>query len=89
MPQKSSAIKRHKQSLKNKENNRSVRSTIRTANKRFLDAVKAQDAEAAGECLHRFEKIIDTAAGKGIYKKNTAARKKSRMRKLFNSLGQD
>jgi small subunit ribosomal protein S20 len=30
-------------------------------------------------------KKIDTAAQKGIIKKNTAARKKSRMQKLFNS----
>jgi ribosomal protein S20 len=29
-------------------------------------------------------KIIDTAARKGIIKKNTAARKKSRMQKLLN-----
>jgi small subunit ribosomal protein S20 len=32
-------------------------------------------------------KKIDTAAGKGIVKKNTAARKKSRMQILVNRLG--
>jgi small subunit ribosomal protein S20 len=31
-------------------------------------------------------KRIDTAAHKGIVKKNTAARKKSRMQRLVNSL---
>ena len=31
-------------------------------------------------------KKIDTAARKGIIKKNTAARKKSRMQRLFNSI---
>jgi small subunit ribosomal protein S20 len=31
-------------------------------------------------------KLIDTAARKGIIKRNAAARKKSRMRKLLNSL---
>jgi small subunit ribosomal protein S20 len=31
-------------------------------------------------------KKLDTAAGKGIIKKNTAARKKSRMQRYYNSL---
>jgi small subunit ribosomal protein S20 len=31
-------------------------------------------------------KKLDTAAGKGIFHKNTVARKKSRMQKLFNTL---
>lgn len=88
MPQKSSAEKRHRQSLKHRERNRSVRSTVRTANKRFIEAVQAKDSEAAQKRLHDFAKLIDTAAGKGIYKKNTAARKKSRMQKQLNSLNQ-
>jgi small subunit ribosomal protein S20 len=41
------------------------------------------DAETA---LRAMVKKLDTASGKGIIKKNTAARKKSRMQKLFNSL---
>jgi ribosomal protein S20 len=32
-------------------------------------------------------KMLDTAAGKGIFHKNTVARKKSRMSKLLNNLG--
>ena len=89
MPQKGSAAKRHRQSLKHRERNRSVRSTVRTANKKFAEAVSAKDKEAAQERLHAFAKLIDTAAGKGIYKKNTAARKKSRMQKLLNSIEQE
>jgi small subunit ribosomal protein S20 len=32
-------------------------------------------------------KQLDTAAGKGIVKKNAAARKKSRLQRFFNTLG--
>ncbi len=86
MPQKSSAIKRHKQNLKNREQNKSARSTVRTANRKFLESVQAKNVEEARERLKAFEKLIDTAAGKKIFKKNTAARKKSRMQRLLNSL---
>jgi small subunit ribosomal protein S20 len=41
------------------------------------------EAEAA---LKDMIKRIDTAARKGIIKKNAAARKKSRMQRLYNSL---
>ncbi|MBN2050956.1 MAG: 30S ribosomal protein S20 [Spirochaetales bacterium] len=88
MPEQSSAAKRHRQSLNRRERNRSVRSSVRTANKRFIEAVSAKNIEEARERLYKFTKLIDTAAGKGIYTKNTAARKKSRMQKLFNSLEQ-
>ena len=86
MPQISSAGKRHRQSLKRRERNKSVRSTVRTANRKFIEAVNAKDKEEAKKHLDSFAKLIDTAAGKKIYKKNTAARKKSRMQKLLNSL---
>jgi small subunit ribosomal protein S20 len=41
------------------------------------------EAEAA---LKDMIKKLDSAAGKGIIKKNTAARKKSRMQRFFNSI---
>jgi small subunit ribosomal protein S20 len=41
------------------------------------------NAEAA---LKDMIKKLDTAARKGIIKKNAASRKKSRMQRLFNSL---
>jgi small subunit ribosomal protein S20 len=42
-----------------------------------------EDAEAA---LKDMIKKLDTAARKGIIKKNAASRKKSRMQRLFNAL---
>ncbi|WP_461248058.1 30S ribosomal protein S20 [Treponema sp. R6D11] len=40
----------------------------------------------ASAALKEMIKKIDTAAGKGIIKKNAAARKKSRMQRYYNAM---
>jgi len=45
----------------------------------------APDAAVTEAALKDMIKKIDTAARKGIIKKNTAARKKSRMQRFYNS----
>lgn len=74
-----SAAKRHRQSEKRRLRNRTARSKVRTATKRFLSAVEAKDKDAATVGYKELTKLLDTAAGKGIYHKNNAARKKSRL----------
>ena len=49
-------------------------------------AVKAGDRDAAEVKFKEMSKLMDTASGKGVYHRNTVARKKSRMHKLLNSL---
>jgi small subunit ribosomal protein S20 len=66
--------------------NRSMRTRVRTGIRRFREAVDANDRNAAEERLQEVTKLIDTAAGKGVYHKNTAARTKSRLRKKLNAL---
>jgi len=83
----SSAEKRHKQDEKRRVQNKKVKSSVRTAAKRVVTAVHAKDKDLAAATLKDMIKQIDTAAGKGIIKKNTAARKKSRMQRLVNVLG--
>jgi small subunit ribosomal protein S20 len=88
---KSSAEKRHRQSEERRLRNKSVKSSVRTSAKKFVllahksghDPVETAAAETA---LKDMIKKIDTAAQKGIIKKNAAARKKSRMQRLFNSI---
>lgn len=82
-----SAEKRMRQDEKRRVRNKGVKSAIRTAAKKVLSASEKKDAAAAKEALADMIKKIDTAAGKGIVKKNAAARKKSRMQKLVNRLG--
>ena len=76
-----------RQDEKRRIRNKGVKSAIRTAAKKVVSASEKKDAAAAKEALLDMIKRIDTAAGKGIVKKNTAARKKSRMQKLVNRLG--
>lgn len=83
---KGSAAKRHRQSEKRRASNRAVRSEVRSGVKKFLDAADAENKQSATEQLQVVTKLIDTAAGKGVYHKNTAARTKSRLHKKLNAM---
>jgi small subunit ribosomal protein S20 len=82
----SSAEKRHLQSEKRRVRNKRAKSEIRTEAKKVVAAVQGKDKAGAEAALKAMIKDIDTAASKGIVKKNTAARKKSRMQRLVNTL---
>ena len=85
MANNNSQIKRNRQNEKRRAKNRTVKSAIRTAHKKVTKAVDAKDAQAK-ELFDAYVKIVDTAAGKGILHKNTAARKKSRLAKKVNAI---
>jgi small subunit ribosomal protein S20 len=59
---------------------------VRTSIKAFETAVEKKDKNAAETKYAEFVKLIDTAAGKGLYHRNSAARKKSRMHKKLVAL---
>jgi small subunit ribosomal protein S20 len=80
------AAKRHRQSEKRRMRNRMTKSTILTAKKSFLSAVKENDSKKAGSELTFLIKLLDTSAGKGLFHKKTVARKKSRLYKVLNSM---
>ncbi len=81
-----SAIKRQKQNIARREQNKRAKSTIRTATRRFMTAVEEKEAMKASTELNQVVKLIDTYAGKGLYHKNTAARKKSRLTAMYNNI---
>jgi len=81
-----SAQKRHRQSLKRRFRNKAAKSGVRSAKRRFLSAVKENDVQAAENAYTEVSKLIDTAAGKGVFHKNTAARTKSRLHHKLNYL---
>ena len=88
---KSSAEKRRRQSEERRLRNKSVKSSVRTSAKKFVALAHKSERGSAEineteTALREMIKKIDTAAQKGIIKKNTAARKKSRMQRLFNSI---
>ena len=81
-----SAEKRHRQSEERRKRNKAGKSSVRTSAKRFVLLTRKKDAAEAELALKDMIKKIDSAAGKGIIKKNAAARKKSRMQRLFNTI---
>lgn len=82
-----SAEKRARQNEKRRIANKMEKSSIRTAAKQVTAAAVGKDKAAAQAALLSMISQIDTAARKGVVKKNAAARKKSRMQRLVNSLG--
>lgn len=82
-----SAEKRQRQNEKRRLRNKMEKSSIRSAAKKITIAAQGKDKAAAQAALLEMIKQIDTAARKGIVPKNTAARKKSRMQRLVNTLG--
>jgi len=81
-----SAEKRQRQNEKRRLHNKMEKSAIRSTAKKVVVAAQGKDSAAAEAALAEMVKRIDTAARKGIVKKNTAARKKSRMQRLVNTL---
>ncbi|NCN06142.1 MAG: 30S ribosomal protein S20 [Spirochaetales bacterium] len=86
MANKKSAEKRYRQSLVRRMRNRQVKSEIRNAVKKFTSGIEKKDKEASEAALQQVQKLMDTAAGKGILHPNTVARKKSRLSKKFQAL---
>ena len=66
--------------------NKSIRSEVKTSIKKVEAAVAANDKAAAVEALKNATSVIESACSKGVYHKNNAARKVSRLSKLVNGI---
>ena len=71
-----------KVTLKNTERNRITRGAYRSAIKNLEKALADGDTKKIDECLKLSQKTLDKAVQKNVLKKNTAARKKSRLNKM-------
>lgn len=76
-----SALKAHRQSVKNREHNRQFRSRLRGALKDVRAAIAGNDLAAAKSALRQTISLIDKMASKGIIHRNAAGRYKSRLAK--------
>lgn len=74
-----SALKAHRQSLKNREHNRQFRARLRNALRTVRGAISSNDLAAAKTALRQTISLIDRMASKGIIHKNAAGRYKSRL----------
>ncbi|CAN2187119.1 RpsT Ribosomal protein S20 [Candidatus Nanopelagicaceae bacterium] len=82
-----SQIKRVKTNNKAQARNKSVSSSIKTAVRKFRDAVAKGDAATTTTELRAASKALDIAVSKGVLHRNTAANKKSSMAKAAAKAG--
>ena len=68
------------------DRNKAIKSGVKTSIKKVVAAVEAGDKAIATTALTDAISIIDKATSKGIYHKNTAARKVSRLSIAVNKM---
>lgn len=85
MPNIKSAIKRTKIIEKKTMQNNMIKSSYKTAVKKFESALESGNIEEATTLFSEATKKIDQACTKGVIVKNTAARKKSKLAKKLNA----
>src|SRR5499427_6620993 len=82
-----SQIKRNKQNEKRRLRNKSVKSSLKTAIRKFHEAAAAgEDVEATAALLRDASRKLDQAVSKGVIHKNQAANRKSAIAKRLAAL---
>ncbi len=82
-----SAEKSDRQGEKRRLRNKMIKSRAKTLAKDFADLVDEKKKDEAKGKLVEISSFLDKAVSKGIYHRNTAARKKSRLSALLAKLG--
>ncbi|MFQ5864160.1 MAG: 30S ribosomal protein S20 [bacterium] len=83
MSRNKSAMKRIRQSEKERMRNRHYKSTMKTAIKSVLSS---NDKESAEKQLKHTVSLLDKMVAKGIIHRNKAANQKSRLTKFVNTM---
>ncbi len=86
MANTSSAKKRLRRDHRQTRVNRDRRSSVRSFLKKVENAITKGDAAAAGEAFRQAQPAMMRGVGKGIFKRNTAARKLSRLSARIKAL---
>jgi small subunit ribosomal protein S20 len=81
-----SQIKRIKTNEKARLRNKSVKSSLKTAIRKYREAAEAGDVAAAATLARNASKALDKAASKGVIHANQAANRKSAMAKKVAQL---
>jgi small subunit ribosomal protein S20 len=85
MPNKKSAAKELRKAVKRNAANKKVSNKLKDLVKTSLKQIKASDKQVK-EDYKKTIQAIDKATKKGVIKKNTASRKKSKLMKKVNAL---
>ncbi len=86
MPNIKSAKKRVLVTAKKTQENKAIKSALKTTIKKFLAAVNAGDKDAATALYPQTVSAIDSAETKGILHKNNANNKKAKLAKKLASI---
>jgi len=78
--------KRNRTNERRRLRNKSVKSSVRTAIRRFREAAEAGEKDKAAELLVSTTRKLDKAASKGVIHKNQAANKKSALARAYNKI---
>ncbi|HSE84248.1 MAG TPA: 30S ribosomal protein S20 [Thermodesulfobacteriota bacterium] len=81
-----SAVKKHRQSLKRRERNKSTITLLRTLSKKANAAIESGDPAKSEEALRNLESALDKAASKGIIHKRNASRHVARYSKKVHNI---
>jgi small subunit ribosomal protein S20 len=81
-----SQIKRNLQNEKRRLRNKSVKSSLKTAIRKFNEATVAGDADQATALMRDASRKLDKAVSKGVIHENQAANRKSAIAKRLQSL---
>jgi len=81
-----SAEKSDRQGEKRRLRNRVIKTRAKSLVKDFVELVDGKKKDEAQKKLRELSAYLDKAVSKGVYHRNTAARKKSRMNHLLAGL---
>ena len=81
-----SQIKRNKQNEKRRLRNKAVKSSLKTAIRKFREAAEQGNVEEAVALMRAASRQLDKAASKGVIHKNQAANRKSAIAKRAYAL---
>ncbi|HEY3685664.1 MAG TPA: 30S ribosomal protein S20 [Streptosporangiaceae bacterium] len=81
-----SQIKRNRQNEKHRQRNKAVKSSLKTAIRKFHEAAAAGNVEEANQLQQAASRQLDKAASKGVIHKNQASNRKSAIAKKAASL---
>ncbi|NBS41431.1 30S ribosomal protein S20 [bacterium] len=86
MPIKQNAKKALRQSIKRMVRNKAVKDEIKSIRVKYRKSIVAKEATKAVDIARELGKKLDKSVSKGVMKKNTVARLKSRMMKKLNAI---
>ena len=81
-----SAIKRARQNEKRRLRNLHIKTTMKSSVKKVRAAIEKKDVEGAQKALSETIPLIQKSHSKGVFHKNTTARKISRLTRVVNAL---